>query len=376
MHKDFFFLVFILFIFSCAQKENTAVEIKKAPDIPVEVKTELAFKGKLVKYLQTEGVAQAFRKTPVIFFQSGYLIKMVSKEGETVKKGKLIAQIENDQQAINLAESKAALIKAITEFAAQTADKKEAIALLNNKNNYFNSKDYFNNLDSLALSILSGRRRAETLMAHSGLSQAYTAYRRALLDYQKTMFYALFDGIVGEVTVKQGEYVKAGSPVCWLYDLSRIKIEVEVLENEAPLVSIGNSCEVIFTALKNKIFKGTIYSKNVALNQDRHTLRLTVLLANHASGITPGMSSTVKIAIKSEKETLLVPKKAVLERDGRFLVFVVRDSIANWCYITPGESNDKYMQVLSSEFNLKSGEPVIVDGQFTLAHGARVKVIN
>jgi len=376
MFKFFLFVVFLFFFFSCSQKENKEVQVKNVPDIPVEVKTELAFKGKLVKYIKTEGIAQAFRKSPVIFLQNGYLVKMISREGQKVKKGELIAQLENEQQAIQLAESKAALVKAITEFAAKTGDQNVALKLLNNNDNSFAEENYNANLDSLAKEILSGEKRTEALMAHSGLSQAYTSYQRALLDYKKTKFFAPFDGIIGNISVRKGEYVKAGTPVCWVYDLSKIKIEVEVLENEAPFIKTGNPCEVIFPALKNKTFLGTVYDKNVAVNQETHTLRLSVLLKNHAMGISPGMNATVKIVVKSEKETLLVPKNAVLERDGRFLVFVVRDSIANWCYITPGESNDQYVQVLNSEFHLKAGEPVVVEGQFTLAHGARVTIKN
>ncbi len=376
MLKYLFIIAYFLIFFSCSQKEKKEFEVKNVPDIPVEVKTALAFKGKLVKYIHTEGLAQAFRKSPVIFFQNGYLIKMISREGQKVKKGELIAKLENEQQAIRLAESKAALVKAITEFAAKAGDQNVALQLLNNTDNSFDEENYNANLDSLAEEILSGKRRTEALMAHSGLSQAYTAYKRALLDYKKTKFFAPFDGIIGNINVRKGEYVTSGAPVCWLYDLAKIKIEVEVLENEAPLIKVGNPCEVTFSALKNRTFKGTVFDKNVAINPETHTLRLTVLLKNHAMGITPGMNASVKIIVKSEDETLLVPKEAVLERDGRFLVFVVRDSIANWCYITPGESNDQYMQVLDSELHLKAGEPVIVEGQFTLAHGAKVKIIN
>ena len=371
----YLFVAFLVIFFSCSQKEKKEFQVKNVPDIPVEVKTALAFKGKLVKYIHTEGLARPFRKSPVIFFRNGYLVKMIAREGQYVKKGDLIAQLENEQQAIQLAENKAALVKAVTEFAAKTGGQKEALQLLSN-NHSFESEDYYANLDSIASKILSGKNRTEALMAYSGLSQAYTSYKRALLDYKKTRFFAPFDGLIGDINVRKGEYVTAGTAVCWLYDLSKIKIAVEVLENEAPLIKVGNPCEAMFPALNNKTFKGTVFDKNVAMNNKTHTLRLTVLLKNHASGICPGMNAQVKIIVKSEKESLLVPKEAVLERDGRFLVFVVRDSIANWCYITPGESNDQYVQVLSSEFHLKAGEPVITEGQFTLAHGAKVKIKN
>ncbi len=370
------FVFILLFSWQCSKnnaKASSEAKGKKIPQLPVEVQTAPAFNGRLQKFIHTEGRAEALRKTPVIFLQSGYLLKMPLKEGQSIKKGALVARLENKRQAIALAESKSALVKAIAEFAAQSGGRQKALQLLKNPD-IQNQLHSFLPLDSLAQNILSGKQRAQTLMAYSGLSQAYTAYRRAMLDYQKTSFYAPYNAVAGNIEVKQGAYVTAGQPVCWLYDLSKIKIRVEVLESEAPSVQTGSECLVTFTALPGQTFKGKVYAKNTALNEERHTLRVTVLLKNHSRGVTPGMSAAVKIQTRLEKETLLVPKRAVLERDGRYLVFVVRDSVANWCYITPGASNDQYMQVLASEFHLKAGEPVITEGQFTLAHGARVRV--
>ncbi len=380
MKKHFFFNIFFIFVIllfsSCSQNNvetSSRVKDNKIPKNPVVVKTALAFKGRLQKFINTQGRAEALRTTPVIFLQSGYLVKMPLKEGQSVKKGALVAMLENERQKIALAESKSALAKAIAEFAAKSGGRQNALELLKSRPVQTNI-NFFLPLDSLAKNILSGRQRTQTLMAYSGLSKAYTAYRRAMLDYQKTLFYAPYDAAVGNIEVKQGAYVTAGQPVCRLYDLSKIKLRVEVLESEAPFIKTGNVCDVSFSALPGKVFMGKVFSKNAALDEERRTLRVTVQLNNHSKGIAPGMSAAVKIHTSLEKESLLVPKKAVLERDGRFLVFVVRDSVANWCYITPGESNDKYVQVLDSEFHLKAGEPVITDGQFTLAHGARVRV--
>ena len=93
--------------------------------------------------------------------------------------------------------------------------------------------------------------------------------------------------------------------------------------------------------------------------------------------VSCGISKNTAIPseINNLKNLLLVPKKSILVRDGRELVFVVRDSIANWCYVTSGERNDKYVEIKESEFNLQPNEPVIVEGHFSLAHGAKVSSI-
>lgn len=378
-------LFFFIFFISCEKSEVQNKSGKKAESdssiAVLSVESSYSTSGRLQKTISSDGRAQAFRKAPVIFMKNAYLIKLSIREGQYVKKGAPMAALQNEQETIAVQENRASLIKSITEFAAKIPIDDSTLfylkkRLLKNSNNKPSRLEVPQDiaLDSLTRSILSGKNRIEVLLATSGLSQAYTAYQKALLNYKRTFFYAPFSGFVGDIVVKEGEYISAGQPVAVLYDLSKIKLTVDVLESEVPLIRTELSCSVEFFALPGKYLSGKIYEINPVIDLEKHTQRIGVLLNNGSQGIYPGMSALVKIAIAAEEETLLVPKEAVLERDGRFLVFVVRDSIANWCYITPGESNEKYMQILSSEFNLKPGEPVITKGHFTLAHGTKVRI--
>ena len=378
-----FFLFSSFFLIHCSvDKKETNNDLKEAKqhNTLVTVFVKKSFIGNFTKSIQTEGRAQALRKTPLIFEKSAYLNQLPVKEGQYVKKGSLIVMLQNEREAIAVQESRAALIKSITDFASKTLGNDSAVVML--KNSILNlstnnpAKFEHKDIDLLIKRTLSGQNRTEVLMAASGLSQAYTNYQKSLVNYKRTVFYAPFNGYIGDLTVKDGEYVTAGQQIAVLYDLSKIKIAVEILESEAPFVTICSKCMINFPALRGSEFTGSVYEKNIALNTEKHTLRVTVLLNNGAKGIRPGMTALVKIQTSSKAETLLVPKEAVLERDGRQLVFVVRDSIANWCYITTGESNDKYVQVLDSEFNLQPGEPVITEGHFALAHGAKVSIIS
>ncbi|MDP1861172.1 MAG: hypothetical protein Q8K82_21030, partial [Gemmatimonadaceae bacterium] len=75
----------------------------------------------------------------------------------------------------------------------------------------------------------------------------------------------------------------------------------------------------------------------------------------------------------------LVPARAVIERDGRPLVFVVKDARAQWVYITPGRTNGTDTEVLpdsaSGQLPIAVGDKVIVEGHLTLTHDAPVRLV-
>jgi multidrug efflux pump subunit AcrA (membrane-fusion protein) len=83
------------------------------------------------------------------------------------------------------------------------------------------------------------------------------------------------------------------------------------------------------------------------------------------------MHADVEIAADIYKDRLLVPQEAVLVRGGRKLVFVVEEDLAKWRYIEVGLENEDYAEVLDG---VKEGEMLIIEGHFTLAHDARVRL--
>jgi HlyD family secretion protein len=76
---------------------------------------------------------------------------------------------------------------------------------------------------------------------------------------------------------------------------------------------------------------------------------------------------------------IVVPAGAVIERDGRPLVFVVREGRAQWTYIVPGRSNGLDTEVLpdstTGQIPLSPGDTVLVEGHLTLTHDAPVRVV-
>ena len=84
------------------------------------------------------------------------------------------------------------------------------------------------------------------------------------------------------------------------------------------------------------------------------------------------MFASVRIGSQAMKDVIIVPKGAVLFRDNRPLVFTVVDGQAQWTYVTPGKMNEDFYEIKE---NLAVGDTLVVDGNYNLAHQAKVRIM-
>jgi HlyD family secretion protein len=92
------------------------------------------------------------------------------------------------------------------------------------------------------------------------------------------------------------------------------------------------------------------------------------------------MYADVRLEAARLANRILVPARAVIQRDGRPLVFVVKEGRAQWVYINPGRSNGSETEVLPDTATglipVQVGDQVIIEGHITLAHDAPVRVVS
>ena len=95
--------------------------------------------------------------------------------------------------------------------------------------------------------------------------------------------------------------------------------------------------------------------------------------------LRPGMYADVRLEATRLNDRIVVPARAIIERDNRPLVFVVRDGRAQWTYIQPGRTNGIETEVLpdstTGQIPLSPGDMVLVEGHLTLTHDAPVRVV-
>ena len=362
------FLPFILVLFiACASPKNESKKNNISQDSvasALTVKVAPARTGDLTLHIH------ANRRVEVALRQSGYIARIFLTEGAYVKKGQLLAMLDNGAQKIALSRARTALIKALATFGVDYPNPDSALAILE-KAMLADASTPFS--AGQLRELLSGKRQRQVRLAQSGVADAWDNYQAKLLDYRQTFYKAPFSGYVADIKFKQGQWLSAAATLCSLVDISAVRIETEVLEDESARIRKGAGAAVTIAALPNKVFDGFVAEINPLIDPKKHTMRVTLVLDNKAGLLRPGMYARIVLDSGSLKNRLLVPRRALVIRDNRELVFVMRDSLAQWCYVKTGARNDEYIEILSSEFNLKPGEPVVVDGAFSLAHNARVR---
>ena len=292
----------------------------------------------------------------------GKITHLYVKEGDQVKKGQLLAQIENVQSAADVSAGQAAVQAAETDALAADAALKTAQAdLLRAQADYDRNKldwDRAQNLfqDGLIAKSDFDSRKNAWAAADAGLTQAqarvaqakaqqdsatkHVAQARANLTrvtdvLQKTTYSAPYDGVVTNLPVREGESVvigiqnALGSTLMTIADMSVITAEVKVDETDIVNVHLGQPAEIAIDAIPKKTFHGTVSeigdnaivrssgvstSQQATASEEAKDFKVVVTLTDPPRDLRPGLSTTAKITTATRSNVLSVPIQALTLR--------------------------------------------------------------
>lgn len=232
-------------------------------------------------------------------------------------------------------------------------------------------------------SVVTGRpptdEQRRNARARSGLSSAEVAVERAKYERQKAVVTSPFDGLIDQVNIAPGMRVGTGDQLTRVVNLGALRIDAQVLEHDLPLVREGGQAIVTSAATGNRPITGRIAAVLPLVDTTTRSGRAFVRVPAN-SALRPGMYADVKLEATRLTNRRIVPTRAIIQRDNRPLVFVVRDGRAQWVYINPGRSNGVETEVLPDSgtglIPVEVGDNVIVEGHLTLTHDAPVRVVN
>lgn len=387
-------LVILLLVYSLvpsgmnekANQNNSNINYERLDDVVFNVKTQEVKRGDLIKSVSATGLIKAYNELDMVSNITGYLEEIYIYEGKQVSKGNLLLKFDDRDQKIAISEAEVNLMNAKIEYGffskeeAGNIDKKTADSILiklNELESKFREKqitesEYLSSKEKLDLALLfTGAKRDEVLLNKSGMTNALNAINRAKLNFSYTEITAPFSGVIGDVDLVPKKRVNAGEKIFKLLDISRLKVEIGVLENEITSIAIGNKAEVKLSALPGRIYYGKVIHINPLIDPESKTCRVTVEIPNSDRYIKPGMFASINIQSEILKNRILIPKEALLVRDKRNLVFVAESSLAKWRYVEVGDQNDAYIEVVDG---VEPGESVIVEGHYNLAHDSNIRM--
>lgn len=292
----------------------------------------------------------------------GKIIKLYVKEGDRVKQGQILAQLENVQSAADVNATRASLEGAQTDSVAAEAALRTAIADLDRaKSDAERTKLDWNRAQGLFQAQLIAKseydmRKAAWESADSGQAQAVARIAQAKAQkesadrrisqiranltrasdvLQKTVYSAPYDGTITNLPVREGETVvvgiqnSPGSTLMTLADMSVITAEVRVDETDIVNVRLGQPAEVSIDAIPKKIFKavvteignnaivrstGVSTSQQTSASQEAKDFKVVVTLQDPPVNLRPGLSATAKVTTASRPNALSVPIQALTIR--------------------------------------------------------------
>lgn len=364
----------------------------KTSEMPLQVKVEEAKLGDLIIKLRSPAEAVTDRKIVMKAEVPGVIKNLNVEESKHVRKGDLLVELDDQVYRLSYENAEATRLKAFSEMLVeqrfadvgggsggdQSGELSDAKKQFEEAGQQYQkgliSREEFERRSRLYEKALieSGEKKDEVVAAMKGLTQAEISVKKAQLDLEKTKIRAPFSGIIADIQASPGEHVSVGRELFTLVNISRIKVHARVLESEIGKMQVGREVDLRFSAYPGKVFKGKVSAISPMVNPEYKTCKVFVDVENPEEELKPGMHAEVEIAAEIHKNKLLVLQDAILTRSQRKLLFVVEDGLAKWRYIEIGLENEKYAEVLDG---VKESEQVIVEGHFTLAHDARVKIV-
>ena len=373
------------------ESPDSAATERKVQEASLPVKVTEAHRGDLIITLKSPGEAVTSMNI-VVKAEVGSLIEKLNvEESQHVKRGELLAELDDTEYRLNLERQEAAHLKVLSDYLVEKrfSDKGELSIAVDEKGvqeakdayekarqqyreRKISQEEYEKASKNYEMVLIeSGEMKEEVLAAAKNLTQNEIAVKEAQLTIEKTKIKAPFSGIVFDIQVSPQERVSPGTELFTLVNIDRIHVQARVLESEIGKMRVGREVDLKFSAYPGKVFKGKVKAISPIVNPDDRTCKVTIDVANPEEEIKPGMHVEVEIAAEIYEDRLLIPQDAVLVRMGRKLAFVVEEGIAKWRYIEIGLENEDYAEVLDG---VKEGETVIIEGHFTLAHDARVRI--
>ncbi|WP_426417775.1 efflux RND transporter periplasmic adaptor subunit [Aestuariirhabdus sp. LZHN29] len=180
-----------------------------------------------------------------------------------------------------------------------------------------------------------------------------------------------FDGVVLAIGAREGQYIKPGTELYRLADLSEVWMIADVYEYELPWISVGDQASLSSAALGDKSFTGTVAYIYPYAEAKTRTVKVRIEFDNADGLLKPDMFANVTIGASSRKQAVVVPSEAIVRSGSREQVFVVRDAGKfEPRLVELGYSSDGWVEVTSG---LKPGEKVVSSALFLIDSESKLR---
>ena len=317
------------------QKKDQKADYVSVKTIKADANTHVVGKNYMGTIEEEDGANVSFGVV-------GTVVKVMVDEGQFVRKGQAMAEVDGQN------------VRNAHEISAATLNQAED-AYKRLKNLY--DKGTLPEIKMVEM---------ETALAKAKAAEAIS---RKSVD--EIVLKAPFSGYVASSTVHVGASAVPGVTGFKLVKIDRVKVALSVPEKEIGKVNVGQKVSFTVSALGDQEFSGKIVSRGVTASAISHAYEVKAVVENHNHQLLPGMVCKVRLENTGGDYSIVVPQQAIQISGQEKFVWIVKDGKAHRQGVTTGDVINEGVVV---ETGLMSGDEIIVEGQNKVSEDVKVKV--
>jgi RND family efflux transporter MFP subunit len=332
--------------------------------------------------LTASGYIVPQRKASVASKGTGRLVFLGVEEGDRVKTGQIIARLESTDVEAQLDQAKANLSVAKAQLQQSEADLEKA------QNDYTRNEAFLKSkvITDQEFDVFKSQYRsaqARLASAKANILSIEALIRGAEIQIENTIIRAPFDATVltknadvGEIVAPFAAGANSRGNVVTLADMSSLQLEADVSESNIERVKINQPCEITLDAFPEKRYRGVVWKIVPTADRAKATIMTKVKFIDIDNKVLPEMSAkvtflseTVTDSAMQAKPKMMVPGSAVVERDGKKVLWVVKDDRVTETVVLTGNKFGDRIEILGGA---KAGDKIVLSPTDDLRNGDKV----
>jgi membrane fusion protein (multidrug efflux system) len=361
--KHFTILVLMAaFLWGCGSKEPVSVEVspKSHPSVSEErlVETMKVIPRPLSYNLSAIGSLKSPENVTLSPKRSGIIQKILVKEGDRIKKGQVLVQLDDVEARLQVKSAEARVQEAETSLETNRNTLVRYQKLLESK--VIPQQTY----DDISLRVKLGE--AQLALAKTELNLA----KQNLMDHK---ILSPIEGIVSLKIASLGEHVNVApkDAIMTIVQMDPLELEFYIPEIWVGKIRLGSKIEFTVRAFSEETFTAHLRFISPTADPATRNVKMKALVQNPDYRLKPGFFAEVSLQTGGNPAALIIPESALFSQGGRFFTYTVQDGIAKRKEVETGVRFEGKVEILKG---IQVGERVVTAGHEQLSDGMRVRV--
>lgn len=352
----------------------------------IPVKTAVVSAASLPVFYDTVGTLEANRVVGLKPEVAGIVRRLLFKEGQWVRKGQVLLELEHEKQSSVVAESESGLLQTEANLSSLRAEVQRAVEVVRQAqvkrdlaekeySRYQNlwAKEYVSTqeldqrkaqLDLAAAELTSAIKARESAeerlrQAHAEVGAAKARYHHSQYSLADTLVKAPFSGRIGIKQIELGDFVLPAQTLVTLVDANPMKVTFGVPERYATYLKTGLKVELKTESAPNRTLNGSLYFVDPVVSSETRTITVKALVDNRDNLLYPGQYANIRLILGQKENALLAPEESLIPQGEHYYVYAVEQGKAAFRRVRVGLRLPGQAEILSG---IKPGTQVIVGG--------------